>query len=129
MNSFDQGKLDARLDQLLESSVGPHAVPAGLNIGPMPVRPKFNWVLLVGACLGVGLCGFAAARWLISLNYTELLAACSGSGMSSDWLSTVNWQDIAGQLSTSTLLSGLIGVIVIVAALLPEKWKTLAQEI
>lgn len=114
MNSLPDNKLEETIDQLLTSSVSPGSEPAGFHIGPMPIRPEFQWMYLLYTLVGLSIIGFFLAQWLLGQHLEEIdyIHLFSLDGMTA----------LFSGVSAGTLAT-LFGLAAAGALMLPEKLK------
>ena len=116
MNSWGNDKLEAKIDEMLTSSVSRGSEPTGFRVRFMPRRPVFPWISVVYVLIGAVILGFFFAQWLggQNLENTDYRSLFSFSGLST----------LFSGVSTTELISGLaiaLGLGGAIMAFLPEK--------
>ncbi len=120
MNSWGNDKLEAKIDEMLTSSVSRGSEPDGFMVRFMPRRPMFPWFSVVYVLIGAAVLGFFLSQWLGEKNlenadYVSLFSIDRFSNLFSGVTT-------GGLISALAIILGLGGAIL---TFLPEKQQVL----
>lgn len=120
MNSWGSDRLEAKIDEMLISSVSRGSEPDGFRVKSMPRRPMFPWLYVVYVLIAATVLGFFMGQWLNgqnleSIDYRSLFSMEKVSGLFSGVSS-------GGLISGLAIFFGLGGAIL---TFLPEKPRQL----
>ncbi|MCP4647616.1 MAG: hypothetical protein GY852_07760 [bacterium] len=122
MNSWGNNRLEAKIDEMLTSSVNRGAEPFGFSVRFMPRRPLFPWLSVVYVLIGAAVIGFFFAQWIGGQNLENAdYGALFSFNRITDLFSGVT---AGGLVSGLAIILGLGGAIL---TFLPEKQQGLGH--